>query len=75
MIRVLQLHEKCIGCNACVEVDKYRWRISRSTGKCVLINGVYKKGWYSTTVGDDELELLRIAAQHCPVNIIKFEVL
>lgn len=75
MIRVLQLQEKCIGCNACVEVDRFRWRISKKSGKCVLIDGKEKKGWYSALVGDDELELLERAALHCPVNIIKYDVL
>jgi ferredoxin len=74
MIRVMQLQEKCIGCNACVEVDRFRWRISKNNGKCVLIDGVEKKGWFTTLVGEDELETLQRAKNHCPVNIIKFEV-
>lgn len=73
MIRVSQLHEKCIGCNACVEVDRFRWRITRATGKCILIDGTMKKGWFSALVGDDELPTIASAAKHCPVNIIKFE--
>lgn len=73
MIRVLQHHHKCIGCNACVEVDPFRWRITQNTGKCILIGGRYKKGWYFTEVGNDELQEIQAAARHCPVNIIKYE--
>jgi len=73
MVRVTQQRIKCIGCNACVEVAKYRWRLSTKDGKCTLIGGVEKKGWYSVLVGDDELELNQLAARNCPVNIIRVE--
>lgn len=74
MIRVVQHRQKCIGCNACVEADPFRWRISRNDGKCVLIGGKEKKGWYSVLVDDDELERLEQAKTHCPVNIIRYEI-
>lgn len=73
MVRIIQLRAKCIGCNACVEADKYRWRVSKKDGKCTLIGGKEKKGWYSVLVDDDELEANLIASKHCPVNIIKVE--
>lgn len=73
MIRVVQHRHKCIGCNACVEADPFRWRISRKDGKSVLIGGKEKKGWYSVIVDDDEQNQLQQAATHCPVNIIRFE--
>jgi ferredoxin len=73
MIRVVQHRHKCIGCNACVEADPFRWRISRKDGKSVLIGGKEKKGWYSVLVDDDEQNPLQQAATHCPVNIIRFE--
>lgn len=75
MIRVTQFRAKCIGCNACVEADKYRWRISKKDGKCTLIGGIEKKGWYSILVDDHELETLENAKTHCPVNIIQIEKL
>jgi ferredoxin len=73
MIRITQQRNKCIGCNACVEVAKYRWRLSKKDGKCTLIEGKEKKGWYTVVVGDDELEQNLMAAKNCPVNIIKIE--
>ena len=75
MVRITQLRAKCIGCNACVEADKYRWRISKRDGKCTLIGGKEKKGWYSVLVDDHELDANLIASKHCPVNIIKIEQL
>ncbi len=73
MIRIIQQRAKCIGCNACVEAARYRWRLSRKDGKCSLIGGIEKKGFVSITVGDDEWEDNKMAAKHCPVNIIKIE--
>lgn len=72
MIRILQHRHKCIGCNACVETDKYRWRISKKDGKSTLIGGTDKKGWFTVVVGDDELEFIKAAEKHCPVNIIRW---
>lgn len=71
MIKIIQQREKCIGCNACVEIADYRWRISTKDGRCTLIGGVDKKGFFSVAVGDDELPDNLRAAENCPVNIIK----
>lgn len=71
MIRITQQREKCIGCNACVEASRNRWRISKKDGKCTLIEGINKKGFYSVLVTNDEFEENYIAAQNCPVHIIK----
>jgi ferredoxin len=73
VIRIVQQRAKCIGCNACVEAAMYRWRISRKDGKCTLIGGVDKKGFYTVLVGNDEYEDNMSAAKHCPVNIIRVE--
>ena len=71
MIRIVQQRIKCIGCNACVEAADYRWRISTKDGKCTLVGGVEKRGFYSVLVNNDELEDNLKAAKNCPVNIIK----
>jgi len=73
MFRIIHHRQKCIGCNACVEVAPYRWRISKKDGKSVLIEGKEKKGIYNVNVSDDEFEENQIAAQNCPVNIIRIE--
>lgn len=73
MIRIVQHRYKCIGCNACVEADKYRWRISKKDGKSTLIGGTEKKGWFSVVADDDEIPAVEAAMQHCPVNIIRYD--
>ncbi len=73
MFRIVHHRQKCIGCNACVEAAPYRWRISKKDGKSVLIEGKAKKGIYNANVSDDEMEENLIAAQNCPVNIIRIE--
>jgi ferredoxin len=71
VIRITQQRVKCIGCNACVEAADHRWRISRRDGKCTLVGGVEKRGFYSVLVPDHELEENLLAARNCPVNIIR----
>ncbi len=71
MIQISQQRAKCIGCNACVEAADYRWRVSKKDGKCTLVEGIEKKGFYVAVVADHELEANRLAAQNCPVKIIK----
>lgn len=73
MIRITQQRAKCIGCNACVEAADYRWRISKKDGKCTLVGGVEKKGFYTIVVNQHELEENLLAAKNCPVNIIKIQ--
>ena len=71
MIRIIQQRDKCIGCNACVEAADYRWRISRKDGKCTLVGGKEKKGFYSLLVDDHEYDDNVLAKVNCPVNIIQ----
>ena len=73
MIRITQHRVKCIGCNACVEASSDRWIVSKKDGKCTLIGGLEKKGFYTVWVEDDELQSNLMAAKNCPVNIIKIE--
>ncbi len=73
MFKIIHYRKKCIGCNACVEVAPFRWRMSRKDGKSVLLESKAKKDFYIVEVSDDELEENKIAAQNCPVNIIKIE--
>ena len=73
MIRITQHRVKCIGCNACVEAASDRWIVSKKDGKCNLIGGREKRGFYSVQVSDDEFASNQIAAKNCPVNIIKID--
>lgn len=73
MVRITHLRAKCIGCNACVEAADYRWRVSRKDGKCTLVGGKEKRGFYTVVVGNEEFDANVQAAKNCPVNIIKIE--
>ena len=73
MIRITQQRDKCIGCNYCVEAAFDRWRMSKKDGKCTLIGATEKRGFHSVVVGDDEYEDNFVAANVCPVKIIKVE--
>jgi ferredoxin len=75
MIIISQQRAKCIGCNACVEAAPYRWRVSTKDGKCTLVGGVEKRGFYTLKVEHDELEDNLLALKNCPMNIIKIQEL
>ncbi len=72
MINITYYRNKCIGCNGCVEANPDRWRISKKDGKSVLIEGKEKKGIFSLSVADEELESIKAASKNCPAKIIKF---
>lgn len=75
MIQITQQRAKCIGCNACVEIADYRWRISRNDGKCTLIGAREKRGFYTINVEDGEKDDANAAAVVCPARIIQWKKL
>jgi ferredoxin len=70
MIVITLQREKCIGCNYCVEVAGYRWRMSKKDGKAVLLGSTDRRGFHTIRVNDTEFEDNKIAAERCPVKII-----
>lgn len=70
-VEIIQQRAKCIGCNACVEIADYRWRISKRDGKCTLVGGTDNKGFYRLIVMHDEWHDAQKAASVCPVKIIQ----
>ena len=73
MVRIFFHRNKCIGCNACVEANNNRWRVSRKDGKCTLVGGKEKRGVYRVNVEDDEYKSNLKASKNCPVKIIRIE--
>ena len=71
MPKVLHYRDRCIGCNACVEIAPQTWRISKKDGKAVLLAGVLKKNVHQVTIHESDVEDNLRAATACPVNIIK----
>jgi ferredoxin len=71
MAKVIQQHDKCIGCGTCVAVCADFWQMGKD-GKSVL------KGAKNTGEGKFELEVKEVgcnkeAASSCPVQIITVE--
>ena len=74
MVRIFFQRSKCIGCNACVEANKIRWRVSRKDGKCNLVGGKEKRrGIFIADVEDEEYSSNLKASKNCAVKIIKLE--
>ncbi len=73
MPKLFHYRQRCIGCNACVEIAFERWRMSKKDGKAVLLGGIEKKGVYMANIRPDEVEENERAMKACPVNVIKME--
>ena len=71
MIVISHQRDKCIGCNYCIELAPDRWVMSKKDGKCTLIGGKNKKGFYTARGLDDEFDANNEAAKICPVKIIQ----
>lgn len=71
MAQVIHYRAKCIGCNACVEIAFDHWRMSKKDGKATLLKAKSKKGIYTITISEDEVEANVLAAKNCPPKIIK----
>ncbi len=73
MIQITQLRNKCIGCNACVEAAPDHWIMSKKDGKSYLRKAQKKRDFYILTVSELEYDENKIAAQNCPVKIIRLK--
>lgn len=63
MIQVTQIRKKCIGCNACAEMDPGNWRMSRKDGKATLIHAKERKGYFNLELpSGDYVQQKQIAA-------------
>jgi len=74
MVRIFFQRHKCIGCNACVEANKNRWRMSRKDGKSNLVGGEEKRGGiFIADVEDEEYSSNLKASKNCASKIITVE--
>lgn len=71
LVIITQQRDKCIGCGYCVEAAPNRWRMSKLDGKCHLLGSKNKKGFHTVRVDDLEHDENFVAAEICPVKIIK----
>jgi len=73
-MKIVHYRNKCIGCNACVEIASSFWRISKKDGKADLINSIRKNNdIFVLEINELDLEANLIAERDCPMNIIKIE--
>lgn len=73
MPKLIHYRERCIGCNACVEIDYESWRMSKRDGKAVLLKALNKKGIYQLEIKYSDIELCEKVVEACPVNVIRIE--
>ncbi len=73
MIKIVHLRHKCIGCNACVEAAPEEWVISGNDGKALLRKSKQKGLYFILEVEDWKREANQLAADNCPVKIIKVQ--
>jgi ferredoxin len=71
MIRITYFRDKCIGCGVCCEIAPFRWRMSKKDGKSTLLQGKKKNDVFQAVVDNDEMKDNELAADNCPVNIIR----
>jgi ferredoxin len=70
MTKIVYLRDKCIGCNSCVEHAPGYWEMA-GDGKAKLINSRKNKAAYILDINESELDENKLAAESCPVRIIK----
>jgi ferredoxin len=70
MFKLIHYRNRCIGCNACVEIAYQRWRMSKKDGKAVCWV-LSKKGIYQIQLNEDELPENEQALEACPVKVIQ----
>ena len=67
-MKIIQEHEKCIGCGSCAAICPKYWEIS-DDGKAKLIGG--KKAGSNFELEVDKVGCNQEAADACPVQCIK----
>lgn len=65
--------DKCIGCSACSDICPAYWKLSEEDGKTDLIDGIEKGPVFQRELNIEDEDLNRLAAESCPVNIIKID--
>jgi ferredoxin len=69
MSKIIQEHEKCIGCGACAALDPANWEMTGD--KAIVTETEIKDGIYTKEASD--VTASKDAANACPVQCIKIE--
>ncbi len=70
-LKVIHQREKCIGCNACILAAPQSWIMDEKEGKSRLIGSKLKRDVYVGKIFECDKEANQMAANACPMNIIK----
>lgn len=68
---VVHHRDECIGCNACVVNAPQSWVMDEESGKSMLIGATKKRDVFVAEIFACDLEANLLAAESCPVDIIK----
>ncbi len=72
-ITVVHQRRDCIGCNSCVNIAPQNWKMNEADGRVDLIGAKEKKGVFVGQIFEFDKEANRLAAEACPVRIIKVD--
>ena len=59
----------CIGAGVCAAIAEKHWEMNKD-GLADLINGKEVDGFFEKIIDESELEIVKKAAENCPVNVI-----
>ena len=68
-IKIIHDQNRCIGCNACVNLAPQNWRINEN-GKAELIGSKKKGKYFVGEIFECDKENNQDAAKACPMQII-----
>jgi len=71
--KVSHQRQDCIGCNSCVTIAPQSWIMDKSDGKARLVNSKEKGKVFVGDIFEFDEEINKIAAEACPVQIIRLE--
>ncbi len=70
-LKIIHDRSSCIGCNSCVNIAPQTWLMDEAEGKAKLIGSQKKGRVYVAEIFDCDRDANEMAAQACPMNIIK----
>lgn len=70
-LKVIHQRGDCIGCNSCVNIAPQSWRMDDADGKAVLIGAKKKNDLFVGEIFEYDQQANNLAAEACPVRIIK----
>lgn len=70
-LKIIHDRDNCIGCNSCVTIAPQNWFMDEKIGKAKLVGSQKKGRVYVAEIFEIDKEANQMAAQACPMQIIK----